>query len=681
MDKIKPLFNRGSRSRSRSRPRETEGDSPPEGYQEVYIPDGAGPVDGLGAELEQDRLNREAREAGEGEIPANTASPNRARDSEKSKSEKNNTEGNGSQYEPRPPSGGSRRSRVSETHRRKTRSPSRESKGTRQTDASFKSSDPESDASESRPNRKKHYKKRKDSSRNSFYSGHEYYEDEFDDTCGSSPKKYTFAWLLKNDEYVRKVSQRPTGNLLLIAQIQAKGDRPLSMNEVTTLRASCKAFLEAEEEEKRNLQSLLDKNLVIAEAKARDVYQQKALDGMYFKINEDQDLVPPEKFTGKQKMKTVDDKNKVDKAFKMTKTFSGKSTDMTLPEYLTHLTYAQNCVDLSEEDFLRVMLSTSTGEAHALIKSQIEVGRRATEVYDTLTGTYDDRIPVHEAGDKLKAYVASKNKTFAEIQGDITRLASRASQAIPNPGRAKHYDHLAYTSLCKALPYESHTRTLDVYRELSGALRETPDFNQLCKGLSRYEKVINLDVKRNGADTVPDTKLIRSRATDSKTGFKPKGKFIKNRTVNQLQASRPAQTEMAQSGGSKKQPTGKKKGVNSLQSREQPSTSQKGGKYYPKQGGSKPQTSGKDKICTHCGIRGHTAADGCRASFNDQGKDQPTPPTSQPCQVCLKEFNKELLHPSNLCPWREAAKRLYRNNARKPVGVFRYALEKEDRKD
>ena len=61
MDEIKPLFNRGSRSRSRSRPRETEGDSPPEGYQEVYIPDGAGPVDGLGAELEQDRLNREAR--------------------------------------------------------------------------------------------------------------------------------------------------------------------------------------------------------------------------------------------------------------------------------------------------------------------------------------------------------------------------------------------------------------------------------------------------------------------------------------------------------------------------------------------------------------------------------------------------------------------------------------------
>ena len=678
MDKIKPLLNIGSRSRSRSRPRRTEEESPPE----VYIPDGAGPVDGLGAELEQDRLNREAREAREEEIPASTVNPNGVKDSEKSK---RNPEEHGSQYESRPASGGSRRSRISETHKRnsqhKTRSPSRESKGTRQTDHSFKTSDPDSDASESRPTKRKHYRRRKESSRNAFHSEHEFYEDEFDDTCGSSPMKYTFAWLLKNDEYVFKVSQRPAGNLLLIGQIQAKGNLPLSMDEIATLKASCKAFIEAEEEEKRNLQLLLDRNLVIAEAKARDVYQQKTLDGMYFKINENQDLVPPEKFTGTQKMKTVDDKNKVDKAFKMTKTFSGKHTDMTLPEYLTHLTYAQNCVDLSEEDFLRVMLSTSTGEAHALIKSQIEVGRRATEVYDTLTGTYDDRIPIHEAGDKLKAYVASKNKTFAEIQGDITRLASRASQAIPNPGRAKHYDHLAYTSLCKALPYESHTKTLDVYRELSSALRDTPDFNQLCKGLSRYEKVINLDVKRNGADTVPDTKLIRSRATEAKTGFKQKSKFNKNRSINQLQASRPAQTEMAQSGGSKSQPTGKKKGVNSLQSREQQSTNQKGGKSYPNQGGSKPQNSGKDKICTHCGIRGHTTADGCRASFNDQGKDQPAPPTSQPCQVCLKEFNKELLHPSNLCPWREAAKRLYRNKARKPVGVFRYALEKEDKKE
>lgn len=673
MDRIKRTLNIPPRSRSRK----SEGDAP----VELYLPDELRPTEGLGAGLEQGLLNREARETREEEPLANTVNPNGAKDSEKSKSDKRNAEEHSSQHEPRPTSVGSRRSRVSETlkrsSQRKPRSPSRESKGARRTDYSRKTSDVESDASETRSGRKKHYRKRKESSRNAYYS--DYFEDEFEDTCGYTPKRYTLEWLLKNDEYVFKASQKPVGNIFLIGQIQARGDTPLSITEINALKASCKAYIEAEEADKRNLQSLLDRNLVIAEARARDVYQQKALDGMYFKINEDQDLVPPKTFSGKQKMETVDDKNKVDKAFKTTKTFSGKSADMTLPEYLTHLTYAQNCVDLVEEDFLKVMLATSTGEAHALIRSQIEVGRRATEIYDILTGTYDDRIPIHEAGDKLKAYVASKNKTFAEIQGDITRLASRASQAIPKSGRAKHYDYLAYTSLCKALPYESHTRTLDVYQELVGALRDTPDFNQICKGLSKYEKAINLDVKRNGSDTVPDTKLIRSKATEAKTGFKPKSKFNKNRSINQLQTNRPAQTEMAQSVGSKKQPTGKKS-VNSIQSREKYSSNQKGGKNYPNQGGSKPHNSGSNKICTHCGIRGHTSADGCRASFNDHGKDQMATPTSQPCQVCLKEFNKELLHPSNLCPWREAAKRLYKNGARKPVGVFRYALEKEDGK-
>ena len=668
-------------NRPRSRSRRSESDL----TREVYLPDEPRATGSLGGG-DEESLTREVRETTEENNSANTAKPQDVKDCEKSKSETRNNEGHSSQYEPRPPSGGSRRSRYSETHKRssqhKPRSPSRESKGARQTDYSCKTSDLDSDAYESKSSKRKQYKKRKESNQKTYHSENDYYEDDFEDTCGSSPKRHTFAWLLKTDKYVYKVSQKPAANIFILGQIQARGNQVLTAIEIRDIKASCKAYIENEEEEKRNLQSLLERNLIIAESRARDVYQQKALEGMYFRINEDQDMVPPKTFSGKQKMETVDDKNKVDKAFKTTKTFSGKSADMTLNEYLTHLTYAQNCVKLNEDDFLKVMLSTSTGEAHTLIQSQIEVGRRVTDIYDILIGTYDDRIPIHEAGEKLSAYVASKNKTLVEVQGDITRLASRASKAIPAEGRAKHYDHLAYHALLRALPNESETKVLNLYQELISALKETPDFNQLCRGLSKYEKAINLDLKRNGTDTVPDTKLIKSRYTEAKTGFKSKGKFHKNRTINQLQASGQAQDDrsMAQSAGNKKQPSGKKKGINSLQSRERYQNNQKGGKPFQNQGGSKPQSSGKDKICTHCGIRGHTAADVCRASFNDHGKDQMATPTSQPCQVCLKEFNKELLHPSNLCPWREAAKRLYKNKVRTPVGVFKYALLKEDGK-
>jgi len=121
-----------------------------------------------------------------------------------------------------------------------------------------------------------------------------------------------------------------------------------------------------------------------------------------------------------------------------TNKFSGNPKDsLSLLEFLNSMNSAQAQAKLSEPEFKEMLLLCTTGEAHKFLVDWFEnSNENVASTYHQLGLRFDNRKDPETARNALFAYVATKDKTLAQIESEVMALAYRACDIYP-PGDSR----------------------------------------------------------------------------------------------------------------------------------------------------------------------------------------------------------------------------------------------------
>src|SRR5450830_70806 len=242
--------------------------------------------------------------------------------------------------------------------------------------------------------------------------------------------------------------------------------------------------------------------------------------------------------------------------------FSGKNSKMSIIEYLFGLNMMQQHCNLSEKEFVRMMLASTTGEPHLLLTRWIQEKDEIDTIYHNLLLHYDTRIEPEDAKNKLHAYTAPKNSSLAQVEVQIQNLASAASSALPEGiARDTAYNYEQVQALIRSLPTQSSDMVRNKYISLSTDLGRPAKAAELSKYLNVVRYSIDQDLKAHGQGDrrFPETRRFFSAA-------KSTGKFARKYTAYNITqgSSSPQNNDGYQAGtprpylptGSRSLPTG-----------------------------------------------------------------------------------------------------------------------------
>lgn len=314
--------------------------------------------------------------------------------------------------------------------------------------------------------------------------------------------------------------------------------------------------------------------------------------------------------------------------------FSGKEHTVSIAEFLSICTSAQEQLHLTEKEFKERLLQSCTGQPYLLVLQYIENDESVGTIYHNLYLNYDKRVTAQQARETLSNYKAFKTQNLAKTEANIMLYAGRASTALPKgPSRSNFYDLLAVQALIDSLPHQSSLMVNNLFNSLTAKLNRSATYSELSKSLNRFRDTIDQDIRQNGVDSQRKSKPINEyRAIPSR-----QKKTYKTFAINV---------------GENKKPYGDRQHNGN---RQRPKTINKGGikKSYATGSNSIQLGSGK-KFCSLCGRNNHSAVDGCRMMQDDKGKVISVSPTYTPCTLCpdFVQRKKPLNHPSKFCPWR-----------------------------
>ena len=401
----------------------------------------------------------------------------------------------------------------------------------------------------------------------------------------------------------------------------------------------------------------------------------------------EKDVEPPSYFSPDATLTNNPNKlNECLKVFPRMQKFSGtKDGQMTVVEYLTNLTLAQEQCRLSESEFLARMLASSTGQAHELINMWIQNNCSADQIYASLLIHFDKRPSPEEAKTKLYNYRVARNENLAKAEGHIMILVGTAAKAVPaGPSRVTFINLESCHALLRALPEWSRVQVSNLYHSLSAKLGRTLTFTELDQALHALRANIDLDIAQNGQDnTKPprfhmnkfnsqnrystfsvdtrgnvDTiasKTYPIRKARTETSFTPRPEnrpFPRNRPQQrgrtffnkENNANRIPIKPTTEGGGAFKRFNIRP--VNN-RDRSNPRFRNKGteGKPFSKGNGT------SNKGCILCGMNNHKA-ETCRMMRDDQGNIKAIIPGYGKCTKCPARIQPRLNHPESLCPFR-----------------------------
>ena len=367
------------------------------------------------------------------------------------------------------------------------------------------------------------------------------------------------------------------------------------------------------------------------------------------------------------------------KVFPRAQMFSGSTRDgqMSVVEYLTYLTVAQEQCRLSEPEFIARMLSSSTGLAHELINMWAQNGSTARQIYNNLLIHFDKRPPPEEAKLKLYSYRVSKNENLAKAEGQISLLANMAAKSIPaGISRTNFIDLESCNALIRALPEWSSIQVSNLHKSLSAKLGRTLTFSELDQALHALRTNIDLDISQNGQDFSRTMRVPPGR-------YPPQGRFssynldIKEKTdtiSTKVFSPRRSRTDISYTPKPTYRPrsrsTGRFKKNSSNINTAVKSSSNRGGAF--KRFNTKPEanrdrsnsrnrynntkkapfnSNNNTKGCVLCGMSNHKA-ETCRMIRDDQGNIKSIIPGYGVCSKCPSHVMPRLHHPESLCPFR-----------------------------
>jgi hypothetical protein len=339
------------------------------------------------------------------------------------------------------------------------------------------------------------------------------------------------------------------------------------------------------------------------------------------------DVKVPKYFSPNKKLLTLNQHSECHRIFPTRGTkFSGEGSGSVL-EFLGTMTMAQAQCTLSEPEFLEMLLQSTTGQAHLLIKDWIDHGDTIESIYHNLVLHYDRRLTPEEARLQLMAYKAPKSQSLQKVEGKIMMLATRASANLPaGQSQAANFNNEAISALIRALPPNSAIQVQNMYHTLSARLRRTCTYNELTRALNVIKHGIDADIKQNGYE------LGGKRTKES---YKYKGNTHKrNATTFSNSVSHDTM------GPSREQ--SKNEGI-------------KGNGRFRKNKGQNRDRFRQDTnldYCSLCGHKDHKASDDCPYMVSDTGKVIKVFAKQNPCTACPSYVSPRLNHPERICPYR-----------------------------
>ena len=412
----------------------------------------------------------------------------------------------------------------------------------------------------------------------------------------------------------------------------------------------------------------------------------------------EKDVDPPPYFSPEATLTNNPNKlNECLKVFPRMQKFSGTNKDgqMTVVEYLTNLTLAQEQCRLSESEFLARMLASSTGQAHELINMWIQNNCTADQIYASLLIHFDKRPSPEESKTKLYAYRVARNESLAKAEGNIMILVGTAAKAVPaGPSRVTFINLESCHALMRALPEWSRVQVSNLYHSLSAKLGRTLTFTELDSALHALRANIDLDISQNGHDNskpqrfhmnkyIPQNKystfsvnmgnnvdtianktfpVSKARTETSYTPRPVSRPFTRSRapqrdskpSYNGNNANRTALKPTNNGGGAFRKFNTRPSG-NRARSNSRPRAKSNDRRPFNKGNGS------PNKGCILCGMNNHKA-ETCRMMRDDQGVIKSIIPGYGKCTKCPARIQPRLNHPESLCPFRPNGPLFKKNN-------------------
>jgi hypothetical protein len=376
---------------------------------------------------------------------------------------------------------------------------------------------------------------------------------------------------------------------------------------------------------------------------------------------------------------------------------------MSVLEYLFSLNMMQSQCNLSEPEFLQMMLASTTGEPHLMLMRRVQEKDDVENIYHNLLLHYDKRMEPEEARIKLHSYKAPKNASLAEIEVQIQELASLVTSALPEgTAREAAYNYEQVQALIRCLPMQSSLLVRNHMNTLSARLQRPAKAVELSRFMKTHRFAIEQDIKAHGAGdqrfsgarrsysaTKPANKFTRKYSAyniSGNTSAIPPGSISNQRPSLLTSNTRrlPVRTRTnnanrvplinrnrAQNGPAR---TYALYNNNTNSNRAMPqfrkpfrSPMNNGG---PNRGNGNPQWKSRyasrppqkkpfvpfnrrpTKYCSLCGKDNHTAVDGCRYMVTDSGRQVQVMPTKDTCPNCPARISPRLSHPVHLCPFR-----------------------------
>jgi hypothetical protein len=312
-----------------------------------------------------------------------------------------------------------------------------------------------------------------------------------------------------------------------------------------------------------------------------------------------------------------------------------------IAEFLETLRTAQEYCMLSEKEFTKQLLASTTGEAYKHLYTLVENKEPLKNIYFRLCMLYDRTITPEAAREQLSTLKANKGDTLNSLANRILYLAE-LSVSIVGPGihRAAYIDNQAVQSLISAMPNPGHLmetpRKLlsQEYRILCASMAAPPTFSQFLLALDLYAEKIDEGLKAYGVPT----------RTEQSMKVHPTAKpyFGYNRArVNALSLPNrgPRRANISTRGRTRYQGTARINNLNSTQTHSGPSGNNSTSAPYRQY----------NKYCSLCSGTNHTSSDICFKMKNREGKSVLVSPSQVPCTYCIEKTGKRLFHPRNYC--------------------------------
>ena len=385
--------------------------------------------------------------------------------------------------------------------------------------------------------------------------------------------------------------------------------------------------------------------------------------------------IEPPTFNSAPAIRSVHDKAEAMKIFPTRHKFNGSTQDnhMDVVEYLGALNDAQEQCNLNEKEFKGMLMATTTGKPHALLRGWIANNEDIPTIYHNLLLHFDKRISPEDARRQLNVYKAPKSAKLATIEAHLMDLADRAATMLPaGPSRVAFYNMELVNALIRCLPPQSSSIVQMKYNELSARLGRAATAAELSRAIHSARYAIDKDIREHGSGSYLPYQQIRMDkkrdnfirgTTKYKTAYAITGAETTQKPYYAPQytprdtMSRPYNSGMKNTPDRRRPSTPAPFRPNNFQrSQSNPNNRFKSGNppsRNPRKFQKPSNSRFPPRYCSLCGRKDHTAAQGCPHMVNDNGAPVKIMPTLGTCQSCPSKVSPRLNHPSPLCPYRK----------------------------